>query len=501
MKDDAILAVDIGTSSVRVMVFDISGDVLAKSRLSYGVLMPKQGFEEQDPTMLFQKVMEAIERCLTDVTEENRSRIRGICFSSQMYGIFAVDQSGKVLSNNILWSDSRAAVEEIELKEKLGAECLTKTTGCPVSAMYPLAKLLWMKNHQPEIFTSAYKFISIKDLIVHTLTGRWVADCSMASATGFLDIARHCWAEKALAMISLSPDKLPELVMGDRQLPFTDAVLCRKWGLPADVVVIPGGGDGPLANIGSGAWEVGDINIDLGTSGAIRVMMDHASEREKTGLWCYCLSQDRWLYGGILTNVGNAFAWLVEKVMAPCAAKDVDLYALGNELASRSKAGASNLFFLPYLRAARSPYWTNALKGMLYGLDPAHELGDIIRAMFESIAYDLAAILSSIRNEVQLKGKVFLTGGLSKSELLAQILADVLEMEIQVPQNSEGSISGAALFGFKALGVLDFWSFGRTAECQIFRPEQEKSEIYRLAKQRYNAIVKCDLSLGEDMWK
>lgn len=481
------LAVDIGTSSVRAMVFSNYGEILSRSQTEYRQICSAPGFEEQNPDEILEAAFATIASCLKGF--DDKQSIACISFSSQMYGIFAVDYDAHPLCHNILWSDSRSVQEERFIKREWDGSLLYKTTGCPVNSIYCLPKLLWIKNNLPEVFEQAALFVSIKSYVIHALTGLWVEDWSMASATGFFDVTSHQWFEYAIAKLGIEKERLCRLVAPETVLDFKNPRLLNEWGLSESVKVVPASGDGPLANVGSGAWEVGDINVDLGTSGAMRVVLDHSSRESNSGLWCYCLSSDRWAYGGILTNAGNAYKWLAENIGFYVGNQPVDMDKL-NELTKKIPLGAEGLLFLPYLRAARSPYWDSSLKGVLYGLAPRHNVGHIAMALFESIAFDLLKILDSMKKQVNIKEFIIFTGGLSKSKLMPQILADVLDCEIRVPNENEGSIKGAAIIGFKAMGVLTQLSFDANHDGYTsYRSISSNSCLYREISRKYFKLV------------
>ena len=480
------------------MVFDSNGIILSRSQNSYDVVRPQPDFEEQNPQTLYDVALKTIGECLGNV---EASQIAGICFSSQMYGVFAVDEDGNPLCNNILWSDARATEEEKYIKENFDSNRITEETGCPVNSIYPLAKILWLKNHLPGVFRSAYKFISIKDLIIHELTGLWVSDYSMLSATGFFDIGTKKWSQYALSVIGLASSRLPKPISGESKLKFSNELLLKLWNLSPEVSVILGAGDGPLANLGSGACNIGQVNIDLGTSGAIRTIIDHPPRESKSGLWCYCLAEKRWAYGGILTNVGNAFSWLSQNVAE--FDNDADLSINLDRLdflAEKVTPGSEGLLFLPYLRAPRSPYWDSSLKSLMYGMVPSMNLGHIARAMLEAFAYDISFILDSIMSESSVADFILFTGGLSKSKLLCRILADVTGKNIRVPSCSEGSIRGAAILGFKSLGIINELSFPHmNSDFQEFKADVQNSETYALSKKRYGLLVKASKQIGIEL--
>lgn len=488
---DRVLAVDIGTSSVRAMVFERTGRVVARTQVAYSTIRPAPYFEEQDPDLVRREAYRAMAECLAQPGAE-AGRVGAISFSSQLYGIIALDGADRPLTRNILWSDGRAEPQADAMKAAHGAQWLYPVTGCPMNSIFPIAKLVWLREKQPGIFAAAARFISIKEYVAAPLIGAWAIDYSMASATGLFDIHRHGWHPASLEAAGIREDQLSRAVSGLRGFPLVENSPLAQCGLPASTRVFLGGGDGPLANLGSGASRPGAVNIDLGTSGAARCMVTRPVVDDAASLWCFCLTDELWTYGGILTNVGNAYQWLATNVLGatglPCEA----LFEMLNREAVAVTPGAEGLHFLPYLRRARSPSWDGRLKGTLYGLTADHTIGHIAGALLEAIAYDLRTVMELIRRGSETSPPVVLTGGLARSPLIPQLLADVLDEEIFVPDEGEGSIAGAAILGLKGMGVIggfDFISERRTG--RTFVPRRQYHDPYMTSYRQHLRLVEA----------
>ncbi len=466
---DLVLAVDVGTSSVRAMVFDAAGAVTARSKCSYSTIRPAPNREEQDPDAIRNETYRAMVDCLSQLGAAPE-RVGAICFSSQLYGIIALDAADRPITRNILWSDGRAEPQAEAMKASGVQGRLYPITGCPMNSIYPIAKLAWLAEADPDIFRQARRFVSIKEYVVAPLIGDWVVDHSMASATGLFDIHRRCWHSEALAAVGVPESRLSRSVSGVEGFRLVAGSPLAGCGLPDRVQVFLGGGDGPLANLGSGASAPGAVNVDLGTSGAARCTVAHPTVDAAGNLWCYCLTDELWTVGGVITNVGNAYRWLGENV-GGAGGGTRDAYELLNRLAADIEPGAGGLFFLPYLRKVRSPYWDGRLKGTAYGLTADHNVGHMARAMLESIAFDLRSIMTLIRHECAVCDRVALTGGMARSPILPQLLADVLGEEVFAPENAEGSIAGAAILGLMGLGAINGVDFvGKAHPGRSFTP-------------------------------
>jgi gluconokinase len=501
-----VLAVDIGTSSVRALAFDASGRIITRRQIPYGTLRPRPYFEEQDPDLVRSEVYRAM-RDLIGSGKAAPASICAIAFSSQMYGIFPVDGKGRALGNNILWSDGRAEAQAERMKRELGSLALYPETGCPMNSIYPVAKLSWLREEEPELFGKAARFVSIKEYVTAPLVGEWTVDYSMASATGMLDIRRHVWHSEALAAAGLMPDRLSRPASGLERFALCGDSPLAGLGLPEGLPVFLGGGDGPLANLGSGASGVGAINIDLGTSGAARAICDAAVTDATASLWCFCLTDDLWAYGGIVTNVGNAYQWLGLQVLGVASpggkgSGGDEAFEQMNRLAEAVEPGSAQLLFLPYLRKARSPYWDGRLKGTIYGLTADHDAGHIARALLEAVAYDLKTIIGLMAAQISVLPHIVFTGGLAKSPILPQLLADVLGRELRTPEDSEGSVAGAAIMGLYGIGALTGLAFkGGPRNYRSFLPDAGRAFLYGRSYERYGRLVaalrEIDLDLPE----
>lgn len=487
-----ILAVDIGTSSVRAIIYDRDGHVRHQVKETYPVIAPQKGWQEQEPDLIYEKTIRAIKEAHNGCA----LKIAGMGFSSQMYSIFPINQDGAPLLNSIIWADSRSASQADQLISLYGSKYFYNKTGCPVNSIYPLSKILWIKENKPEIFKAAYKFISIKEYIIHKLTGEYVVDYSYASATGFFNIFKLCWDRELLGILGIPVEKLATPVNTTAQFEIKEQEL-RETGI--DVPLIIGAGDGPLANLGSGASEVGDVNIDLGTSGAARILAPRPLIDSDASLWCYALANDKWTYGGILNNVGNSYQWFADKLLF--YEKDgngVDRFAQLNELAQKGKPGADGLYFLPFLLNARSPYWDNKLKGTIYGLSPEHDVVDIITAMVEGIIYNLYSIILVIEKSMEIK-KVIFTGGLAKSKFWAQTIADVLGRKIYLPSVNEGSAGGAAILSFYALGVINSLAFTSDDRRFAVTPNNRNHQIHQNKYGKYQKLCSFLRDLADEI--
>ena len=492
---ELVCAVDIGTSSCRAIVVDERGAAVGRTKETYSIERPRPGFEEQDPDEIRDAVWRTIGRCVANI--KHPEAIRALSFSSQLYSLIALDGAGRPLTNSILWSDGRAAAQARAIAAENDTQDLYRATGCPPSSIYPIAKVRWLHEFEPELFATVRRFVSIKEYVLSELLNEALVDWSIASATGMFDIRRREWDARAVAAGGISNERLSQPVNGAVARVAVNPGRLKSLGLPTETKIVLGGGDGPLANVGAGAVAPGAINIDLGTSGAIRVVVDRPVIDDRAAGWCYCLSHDRWVYGGILTNVGNALAWVAGLGNSPKPQTCETPGQLMQSIAALPREPAE-LLFLPYLRPVRSPYWSDELSGTLLGLRPEHDRRHIGRALLEAIAFDLRTTSTLVDRAVPNTGPLVLSGGLARSPIVAQTIATILNRRLYTRENKEASLLGAAVLGFRALGLLPDLAFSRgpvddagTTDANCYEPEEHLVGPYARRYQRYTDAVEA----------
>jgi gluconokinase len=452
---DFILSVDIGTSATKAVLFDDQLNQVAIVRKHYPIHAPHRGWSEQEPDVILDAVLGAI-REMTDSLSEG-TRILGVSFSSQLCSILAVDRDGKALTNPLIWSDTRSAEIAQSISQHPTAQGIYQRTGCPIDAIYPLAKIRWLKQNVE--LPENTRFISIKEYVIHKLIGQWVVDWSIASATGLFDIKKHRWDEMALALLDITPANLSELVSPRSVFTKWNKEITDLIGLPADAQLVIGGGDGPLASIGVGAYNSDTLAVNVGTSAAARLIISEAEVDPRGRLWTYVVDEGLWVIGGVVSSGGMVYDWLLRNLFSGTEEAEYDVLArhvheYADRLASAVPPGAENLIFIPYLGGELSPDWHPHTRGGFVGLDFVHTRGHLVRAVLEGITRSIYRVSESIRSLLNGQfNEIRVTGGLTSSSTWLQIAADMLGSPILVPESSEGSARGAAMLAMIALGV------------------------------------------------
>ena len=269
---DCIVTIEIGTGAIRVAAFDLNGTTLGSSKGSYPTFHARPDFSEQDPEQIFITMLYILKNFLTEKVHPRKYKVVSICFNSAMHSVLPIDKNGVPLGNAMVWSDNRAKKEANDLKNSALGKSLYQTTGTPIHPMSPLNKITWLKNNDKDRFTATNKFLSIKTYIIQQLTGEYVIDYSVASATGMLNIYSLQWEEKALKHAGIDKNKLADVV----PIFYSPKKLKKEYqtslGLHDSVRLIVGSSDGCMATLGAGVWNDGKATVTLEESGAVRVV-------------------------------------------------------------------------------------------------------------------------------------------------------------------------------------------------------------------------------------
>jgi gluconokinase len=489
-----MLGVDIGTTSTKVVAFDTQGTLVASHSLGYPLLEPHPGHAVQDPWDITRAVWASVAAVVEQVGVD---RVAGLSFSSAMHSLMGLSPMGEPLTPLVTWADTRASGQAERMRAAPGALALHRRTGTPVHAMSPLTKLVWFREQEPKLFETVGFWVGIKEYVLLQLCDALVVDHSIASSTGLMDVRALDWDEEALAAAGLTPEQLPELVSTTKVL-YLSQRGAKGCGLPAGTRVVVGAGDGPLANLGVGAVHPGVAACSIGTSGALRVVVDRPSVDPRGQVFCYALTPTRWVIGGAINNGGVVMGWAGD-ALAPELGQARQLELL--QLAATAPVGSGGLLMLPYLLSERAPHWGSLARGAYIGLTRAHRREHLLRAALEGVCLQLALVLLSMRSAGLEVREIRATGGVMRSPLWRQTLCDALGMELHFTKTPEGSGFGAALLGMEALNMID--SIDIAADLirvdTVARPNPAASAVYALLLPifagLYDALTPTVLSL------
>jgi gluconokinase len=451
-----VLGVDIGTTSTKAIVFDVRGTVLGKHAVEYPLDTSLPSGAVQDPEEIFQAVLTSV---AASVSASGVS-VQDICcvsFSSAMHSVIAVDVAGEPLTPCITWADSRGTQEAEEIIQA-GGHAIYLRTGTPIHPMAPLSKIRWIRQQLPDVFQRTYKFISIKEYVFYKLFGQFVIDHSIASATGLFNLVHLDWDEEALRLAGITPDQLSTLHPTTGMIRGMKPQYAEQFGLPEEIPFVLGAGDGVLANLGVYAMEKGVVAATIGTSGAVRAVVDKPLTDPKGRTFCYALTENHWVIGGAINNGGIVLQWvkdeLTDSLHGAEDMSDKEAYEQLNDVAAEVSPGSEGLLFLPFLMGERAPYWNANARATYFGLAMHHHRKHLVRAAFEGVIYQMYNVVLALEDLTDKFLEVRATGGFNRSPLWRQIMADVFGTKVTVPDNYESSCWGAALLGLLAMGQI-----------------------------------------------
>ncbi len=476
---DYFVGVDIGTSSARAVAFSGEGKVLAQHAIGYGISHPTAAWSEQDPY----EISDAVFNCINEIGKMlagNNPVL--ISFSAAMHSLIAMSRDNQPLTNCIIWADNRA----VEIAENLKATETGKNfyykTGVPVHAMSPLCKLCWLKENQADVFYKAGKFIGIKEFIFYLLFDKYIVDTGIASATGLLNIHTLLWDEAVLDFTGINTDHLSELVSSRHiELLKPEHMLFKKFPNFSKTAFVAGGGDGGLANLGSGAMANGSMAITIGTSGAARMVSQDVFTDEHMRTFCYHLRGASYIIGGASNNGAIVLQWLKENILQQDESIDSFL-----DLAATAPPGCDQLIFLPYILGERAPLWNSNARGVFFGLVITHTRAHLVRAAMEAVIYNLYAIGKVLMEKTKVT-TIYASGGFANNPLWLQMLSDIFNVTVFVNSIEESSAWGAALVGMEAL-EFEVPESSLMTDGKKYEPSPEYHQLYLQGFQKFERL-------------
>jgi gluconokinase len=470
-----MIGCDIGTTNVKAVAFDsVSGNILASHSIGYDMVHPHPDWSEQDADEIFDATCQSLKAVFT---AQANDKLLGVSFSAAMHGLMALDHKGKRLTNLIIWADNRSSEIAASLKKSKVGKRIYKQNGTPIHAMTPLCKLMWMKQNQPDVFRGAGKFGGIKEYVILRLTGQFLVDYSIASATGLFDIRDLKWDENTLKRVGVKVGKLPQAVSPYHVVTLPEGNLA---GLPAGAPLIMGASDGCLANLGSGAIGADAMAVTIGTSAAVRISLGKAYSDPEMRTFCYLLDEMTYIVGGPSNNGAVVFEWLMNTFFAN------EAYETVFKEAALIKPGSDGLLFYPYLLGERAPLWSSEVRGGFSGIDIQHTRSHFARAVMEGILFNLISI-AGVLLQMQEIDTIYANGGFAKSTVWVQMLADIFGKKVVLNETVETGAAGAAMMGLKALGIYKEYAEMKafTLVGQEFDADPAVHEKYKTASEKF----------------
>jgi len=478
-----MLGIDIGTTSTKAVLFTEEGKVIANENIGYPLHTPDISTAEQNPDEIFQAVLQAI----TSITKKHSEKKIGfVSFSSAMHSLIAIGQDDKPLTPCITWADNRSEAWAHKIKDELNGHQVYKRTGTPIHPMSPLTKITWIENDRREIANKVKKYIGIKEYIFFKFFGQYVVDYSLASAMGMMNLKTLDWDEEALSIAGITSDKLSELVPTTKIFSNCKPELAKQIGIDPETPFVIGASDGVLSNLGVNAIRKGEVAITIGTSGAIRTIIDKPQTDDKERIFCYALTENHWVIGGPVNNGGMVLRWIRDELASSevetAKRLGIDPYEVLTKIAERVRPGSDGLLFHPYLAGERAPLWNPDVRGSFFGLTMSHKKEHMIRAALEGVIYNLYTVFLALTECMDGPvTRIQATGGFARSEVWRQMMADIFESEVVVPESFESSCLGACILGLYATGKIDNFEIVSEMIGSTYKhsPQEEAAKEYR----------------------
>lgn len=449
MKQLVSLGIDLGTSELKAILLSAEGEVLAQAGARVEVSRRQSGWSEQNPADWWQACLSALGQ-LRATNPQAWARVGCMGLSGQMHGAVMLDAAEQVLYPAILWDDSRAVLQASQLNQDFPD--YAEVTGSLAMAGLTAPKLLWMQQHEPQLFARIASVLSPKDYLRLLLTGEQVSDMSDAAGTLWLDVAKREWYAPMLHATGLTVEHMPRLLEADQLSARLSAEAADALGLPLDLPLAAGGGDNPVSAVGIGAVNAGDAFVTLGTSAAIVAITDHPAGNPASAVhsFCHALPQ-RWYTMGAMLAGASCLRWVTRLLGQPSEQALLDL--VHAQWPVDQPVAVSSPLFLPYLAGERTPHNDPLLRGGFMNLGHDSTPAMLGYAVLEGVGFGLLDAMNATLSAGATVNACALVGGGARSEYWAQLLANILDREVYTLHGSELSACiGAAKLGLLSIG-------------------------------------------------
>ncbi len=435
------VGVDLGTSSVKLLLMDEAGDIKSIVTREYPLYFPKPGWSEQNPEDWYAALVDGMKELTGDC---DKSQIEGISFSGQMHGMVILDEADQVIRPAILWNDGRTQAECDYLNQEVGREKISGYTANMALTGFTAPKLLWVRKHEPDNFAKIKKIMLPKDYVAYRLSGVHCTDVSDASGMLLLDVKNKCWSKEMLELCGLEEKQMAKIFESYQVVGNLTEQAARELELPKEVKVIAGGGDQAVAAVGTGTVGEGRCNVSLGTSGVVFISTKEFAVDENNSLHAFAHADGRYHFMGVMLSAAASNKWWMDEVLGT---KEYE-----KEQQAITKLGENNVYFLPYLMGERTPHNNPNARGTFIGMTMDTTRADMTQAVLEGVAFalrDSFEIVKSLGVEID---RIRINGGGAKSPLWCKIIADVLNVKVDKINSTEGPAFGAAILAAVGCG-------------------------------------------------
>lgn len=454
-----LIGIDIGTSGTKTVLFNETGIPVASATAEYPMYQPQNGWAEQDPAHWWDAVVSTLGQVVTKSGIPAKD-IAGIGLSGQMHGLVMLDAAGDVLRNAIIWCDGRTTAQCEEITRRVGEKRLMEITANPALPGFTASKILWVREHEPDLYAKCRHILLPKDYIRYKLTGAFATEVSDASGMNLMDVPGRCWSDEILGALEIDPTLLADLHESHEITGTVTDTVAARTGLVAGTPVAGGAGDNAAASVGTGVVETGRAFTTIGTSGVIFAHSDTAAIDPLGRVHTFCAAvPDAWTVMSCTLSAGGSLQWFRNNFADPevltAKGMDIDPYELMTAQAQQVPIGANRLLFLPYLMGERSPLLDANARGVFFGLSGVHTRRDMLRAVMEGVVYSQRDCLDVLQGMGVTFTEMLATGGGGKSPLWRQMLADNYNCPVVTEQAGEGPALGVAILAGVGVGLYE----------------------------------------------
>ncbi|MDD5805515.1 xylulokinase [Blautia sp. HCP3S3_H10_1] len=436
------IGVDLGTSAVKLLLMEESGKICNIVSKEYPLFFPHPGWSEQNPEDWYTQSMAGMKELTEGI---DRSQVAGISFGGQMHGLVTLDAQDQVIRPAILWNDGRTSEETDYLNNVIGKDKLSQYTANIAFAGFTAPKILWMKKNEPKKFAKVVKIMLPKDYLAYRLSGSFCTDVSDASGMLLLDVKNRCWSKEMLEICGVKEEQLPKVYESWEVVGTLKPEVAKELGFSENVKVIAGAGDNAAAAVGTGTVGDGQCNISLGTSGTVFISSKNFGVDEHNALHSFCHADGSYHLMGCMLSAASCNKWWAEEILGT---KD-----FAAEQAPIQKLGENHVFFLPYLMGERSPHNDPDARGVFFGMSMDTSRADMTQAVLEGVAFALRDSLEVAKSLGIKIERTKICGGGAKSPLWKQIIANVMNIKVDVLEVEEGPSLGGAMLAAVGCGV------------------------------------------------